>query len=129
VATGQWSVREVWRAESVPMYMSSALVSGGHLYGLTHRNKGQFFCVDPKTGTVLWTTRGREAENAALIASGDLLIATTTEGELVVAHRDPAKFDVIKRYTLAESPIWAHPAPAGRGLLIKDAEKLAYWMF
>jgi outer membrane protein assembly factor BamB len=128
-ASNQWSVREVWRAESVPMYMSSALVSGGHLYGLTHRNKGQFFCADPKTGKVLWTTRGREAENAALIASGDLLIATTTEGELVVAHRDPAKFDVIKRYTLAESPIWAHPAPAGRGLLIKDAQKLAYWVF
>ena len=56
-------------------------------------------------------------------------MATTTEGELVVAHRDPAKFDVIKRYTLAESPIWSHPAPAGRGLLIKDAETLAYWVF
>ena len=128
-ANGQWSARQVWRAESVPMYMSSAVVSGGHLYGLTHRNKGQFFCVDPKTGKVLWTTRGREAENAALIATGDLLIATTTEGELVVAHRDPAKFDVLKRYTVAESPIWAHPAPAGRGLLIKDSEKLAYWVF
>ena len=128
-ANSQWSARQVWRTESVPMYMSSPVVSGGYLYGLTHRNKGQFFCVEPKTGKVLWTTKGREAENAALIASGNLLIATTTEGELVVAHRDPARFDVIKRYTVAESPIWAHPAPAGRGLLIKDAERLAYWMF
>ena len=68
-ANGQWSARQVWRAESVPMYMSSAVVSGGYLYGLTHRNKGQFFCAEPKTGKVLWTTRGREAENAALIAS------------------------------------------------------------
>jgi outer membrane protein assembly factor BamB len=129
LANGQWSAREAWRAESVPMYMSSAVVSGGHLYGLTHRNKGQFFCAEPKTGKVLWITRGREAENAALIASGDLLIATTTEGELVVARRDPAKFQLIRRYTVAESPIWAHPAPAGRGLLIKDAEKVAYWVF
>ncbi len=126
---GQWSARQIWRAEAVPMYMSSAVVSGGYLYGLTHRNKGQFFCVEPKTGKVLWTTRGREAENAALIASGDLLIATTTEGELVVARRDPVKFALIKRYTVAESPIWTHPAPAGRGFLIKDAEKLAYWVF
>ena len=129
VANGQWSARQAWRAESVPMYMSSAVVSGGYLYGLTHRNKGQFFCAEPKSGKVLWSTRGREAENAALIASGDLLIATTTEGELVVAHRDPAKFALIKRYTVAESPIWAHPAPAGRGFLIKDAEKLVYWVF
>lgn len=128
-ADGKWSARQVWRAESVPMYMSSAVLTGGYLYGLTHRNKGQFFCVEPKTGKVLWTTRGREAENAALIASGDLLIATTTEGELVVARRDPAKFALIRRYTVAESPIWAHPAPVGRGFLIKDAEKLTYWVF
>jgi predicted nucleic acid-binding protein len=129
LVNGQWSARQAWRAESVPMYMSSAVLSGGYLYGLTHRNKGQFFCAEPKTGKVLWTTRGREAENAAVIASGDLLIATTTEGELVVARRDPAKFELIKRYTVAESPIWAHPAPAGSGILIKDAQKLAYWIF
>ena len=129
VSNGKWSAEQVWRNESVPMYMSTAVVSGGYLFGLTHRNKGQFVCVDPRTGKMLWTTRGREAENAALIASANLLIATTTEGELVVAHRDPAKFDLIKRYTVAESPIWAHPAPAGRGLLIKDAEKLTYWVF
>ena len=129
VVNGQWSARQAWRAESVPMYMSSAVLAGGYLYGLTHRNKGQFFCAEPKTGKVLWTTRGREAENAAVIASGDLLISTTTEGELVVARRDPAKFELIKRYTVAESPIWAHPAPAGRGILIKDAQTLAYWIF
>ena len=119
----------MWRADSVPMYMSSAVLSGGTLFGLTHRNKGQFFAVDPRSGKVLWTTRGREGENAALIAAGELLMATTTEGELVIARRDAAKFDVIKRYTVAESPVWAYPVPAGRGVLIKDAEKVVYWSF
>jgi outer membrane protein assembly factor BamB len=126
---GKWIAERAWEAGAVPMYMSTAVMSGGCLFGLTHRNKGQFFAVDARSGKVLWTTRGREAENAALIAAGDLLMATTTEGELVIAHRDPAKFDVIKRYTVAESPVWAHPVPAGRGVLIKDAEKLAYWVF
>ena len=126
---GKWTPEQVWRADSVPMYMSSAVLSGGTLFGLTHRNKGQFFAVDPRSGKVLWTTRGREGENAALIAAGDLLMATTTEGELVIARRDAAKFDVIKRYTVAESPVWAYPVPAGRGVLIKDAEKVVYWTF
>ena len=128
-AGGKWIAEQAWHADSVPMYMSSAVLSGGSVFGLTHRNKGQFFALDPRSGKVLWTTRGREAENAALIAAGDLLMATTTEGELVIARRDAVKFDVIKRYTVAESPIWAHPVPAGRGVLIKDAEKLAYWTF
>ena len=126
---GKWTPEQVWRADSVPMYMSSAVLSGGTLFGLTHRNKGQFFAVDPRSGKVLWTTRGREGENAALIAAGELLMATTTEGELVIARRDAAKFDVIKRYTVAESPVWAYPVPAGRGVLIKDAEKVVYWTF
>jgi outer membrane protein assembly factor BamB len=128
-AGGKWVVERAWQAGDVPMYMSTAVMAGGNLFGLTHRNKGQFFAVDPRSGKVLWTTRGREGENAALIAAGDLLIATTTEGELVIARRDPARFDVIKRYTVAESPVWAHPVPAGRGILVKDEEKLAYWVF
>lgn len=128
-SAGKWTAERAWRADSVPMYMSTAVLSGGSLFGLTHRNKGQFFAVDPRSGKVLWTTRGREGENAALIAVGELLMATTTEGELVIARRDPAKFEAIKRYTVAESPVWAHPVPAGRGVLIKDAEKLAYWVF
>ena len=128
-AGGKWIAEQAWHADSVPMYMSSAVLSGGSVFGLTHRNKGQFFALDPRSGKVLWTTRGREAENAALIAAGDLLMATTTEGELVIARRDAVKFDVIKRYTVAETPIWAYPVPAGRGVLIKDAEKVAYWTF
>ena len=90
--------------------------------------QGTILLCRAETGKVLWTTRGREAENAALIASGDLLIATTTEGELVVAHRDPAKF-ASSSATPWLSRQSGHPALAGRGLLIKDAEKLAYWVF
>jgi len=128
-ANGKWSAQQAWQNPELPMYMSSPVAADGYLFGLTHRNKGQFFCADAKTGQTLWTTRGREGENAGLVAAGDLLIATTTEGELVVARRDPQKPDVIRKYTIADSPVWAHPAPAGRGVLIKDAETLAYWTF
>ena len=128
-AGGKWQAEPVWRIEELPLYMSAPVASRGYVFGLTQRNKGQFFAVDPRSGKVLWTTRGREAENAALIAAGDLLIATTTEGELVIARSDPAKFDLVKRYTIAESPVWAHPVPSGRGILVKDADKLAYWLF
>lgn len=126
---GKWTTEQVWQNASVPMYMSSPVLVDGVLFGLTHRNRGQFVAVDARTGKTLWATRGREAENAALVAAGDLLLATTTEGALVVFRRNPASFDLVKRYTIAESPIWAHPAPAGRGVLIKDADTLAYWTF
>ena len=128
-AKGKWTPQPVWENGDVPMYMSSPVLADGYLFGLTHKNSGQFFAVDVKTGKTAWTTRGREAENAEIVAAGDLLIASTTEGELVVVRRDSSKFDLIKRYTIADSPVWAHPVPAGRGVLIKDEETLAYWIF
>jgi outer membrane protein assembly factor BamB len=125
----KWTTTPVWQNDALPMYMTSPLVSGQWLFGLTQRNKGQFFCVDLRSGKTLWTTRGREAENAALVLAGGLILATTTEAELIVARADAAKFDLVRRYTIADSPIWTHPAPAGTGVLIKDEETLSYWTF
>ncbi len=125
----KWSTTQAWQNEALPNYMSTPVVVGQTLYGLTQRNKGQFFAAAVHTGKTLWTSKGREGDNAALVASGDLLIATTTEGELVIARASPTAFEVVKRYTVADSPIWAHPVPAAGGVLIKDAETLTYFRF
>ena len=126
---GKWTTEQVWQNADLPMYMSSPVLHRGNLYGLTQKNRGQFFCADAATGKTVWVTKGREGENAAVILVGDLLMATTTEGELVVAKADTAGFEPIRRYTIAESPVWAHPVPSGNGVLVKDAESLAYFTF
>jgi len=123
----QWTASPVWKNEQLPMYMSSPVVKGTTLYGLTHRNSGQFFALDLATGKTLWSTRGREGENAALIATSTHLLLSTTNAELIVARPNAAKFEEIRRYTVANSPVWAHPALAPRALLIKDADKLICW--
>ncbi|MET0214267.1 MAG: PQQ-binding-like beta-propeller repeat protein [Vicinamibacterales bacterium] len=129
VAQGQWQIAPVWQNADLPMYMSTAVESGGYLYGLTHRNRGQFFCVEAATGKTMWTTKGREGENAALVTAGELVMAMTTEGELVIFRANPKAFDPVKRYTLAESAVWAHPAPVSGGVVVKDVDTLAYWAF
>ncbi|MDQ3421412.1 MAG: PQQ-like beta-propeller repeat protein [Acidobacteriota bacterium] len=126
---GAWKLQEVWRNEDVPMYMSSPVASGGVLYGLTHRNRGQFFALDVATGKTLWTSPPRQGENAALTAATTVLIATTTEGELIVMPMSKQGHGVVRKYTLAESPIWAHPAFTAAGVLVKDAETLSFWTF
>jgi outer membrane protein assembly factor BamB len=125
---GTWVTEQVWQSADVPMYMNSPVVAGGILYGLTHRNRGQFFALDLSSGKQLWTSPPRQGENAALVAAGGLLIATTTDGELVVMRQGRA-YDLIREYTLADSPIWAHPAFAAGTILIKDAARLAAWRF
>lgn len=128
-AAGKWSTTELWRNADIPMYMSSPVEIGGALFGLTHRNRGQFFAVETATGKLLWTSPGRQGENAAITAAGDVLIGTTTEGQLVVLRRSAKAFEEVRRYAVADSPIWAHPALAGNVILIKDAESLTSWTF
>jgi outer membrane protein assembly factor BamB len=124
-----WKSEQVWQNADVPMYMSSPVVAGSVLYGMTHRNRGQFFALDTKSGKTLWTGPPRQGENAALTVAGSVVIATTTEGKLVVFRQGIKAFELIRDYTLADSPIWAHPAFHGRGVFVKDAETLSFWTF
>ena len=126
---GAWKTQQVWENADLPMYMSSPVVAGGVLYGLTHRNRGQFFAVDVKTGKTVWISTPRQAENAALTVAGPVVIATTTEGELVILRQGRTAFDLAKKYTVGGSPIWAHPAFTSNGIVIKDGETLSLWSF
>jgi outer membrane protein assembly factor BamB len=122
-----WGTEPAWKNEQVSMYMSSPVVSGGTLYGLSHRRLGQFIAIDLASGKTLWTTQGREGDNASLMTAGSLLLASTSNGELIVARINPARFEEVKRYTIAESAVWAHPAIAGDAIVVKDVDKLICW--
>ena len=124
-----WTTTPAWRNEEVAMYMSSPAMSGTAVYGLSTKNRGQFFALDAATGKTLWMTRGREAENASIVRAGEFLLMATTNSELVIAKANPARFEEVKRYTVADSAMWAHPAFAGRTIIVKDVDKLIAWSF
>jgi outer membrane protein assembly factor BamB len=123
----EWSTEQVWHNPDVSMYMNSPVLSGDLLFGLSHRRRGQFFCLDARSGSTLWMSDGQQGENAAIIAAGDVLFFLTNNSELIVVKRSAKGFEPISRYTVAESPTWAHPVILGRQFLIKDATTLALW--
>lgn len=128
VRTGTaFTTEPVWRNEQVSMYMSSPVVSGQAMFGLSHRNRGQFVALDLATGKTLWTTRGREGDNASIVRTGELLLLFTTNAELIVARATPAAWQEVKRYSIADSAVWAHPAVFGNRIVVKDADKLILW--
>jgi outer membrane protein assembly factor BamB len=124
-----WSATPGWRNEDVSMYMSSPAVTGATLFGLSNKNRGQFFAIDAKTGKTLWTTKGREAENASIVRAGDYLLLATTNSELIVARANATRYEEVKRYSVADSAMWAHPAFAGRTIIVKDVDTLTAWSF
>jgi outer membrane protein assembly factor BamB len=124
---GKWFTETVWQNKDLSMYMSSPVLDGELLFGFSHRKKGQFFCLNARTGATQWTGDPRQGENAAvLIASGNLILLKD-DAELIFAHAGGKSFDVVRRYTVADSPTWAHPLIMPDGVVIKDATTLAFW--
>jgi outer membrane protein assembly factor BamB len=124
---GTWRVEEVWSNRDVSMYMSSPVAGGDVVYGLSHRNRGQFVAMDAGSGKLLWSTRGREGDNAALATTPGAILALTTSAEFVVFRPSRTGFEELRRYDVAESATWAHPALADRQIFVRDEETLTAW--
>ena len=126
---GKWIAEMVWTNSRTPMFMSSPVLIGETIYGLTTRSRGQFVAIDAASGKTLWNTEGREGEHASMMGSRSWLLASTTDGALVVARANPQKYDEVRRYQIAPSALWAHPAITGRSIIIKDVDTVICWSF
>jgi outer membrane protein assembly factor BamB len=124
---GGWRLEPVWSVDEASLYMSSPVLAEGTLYGLSHRRNGQYFAVNAENGALLWTSPGRQAENAALLAGAGVLLALTDAAELLLAEVSRDAFTPVASYTVADAATWAHPAPVPGGFLVRDASTLARW--
>lgn len=121
----KWVTETVWQTREVSMYMNSPVMNGNLLFGMSHRNKGQFFCLDAATGKTLWTGDPRQGENAAMLIAGDTIFSLTNDADLIVTSAASKGASVVKKYKVADSATWAHPAISGKRILIKDQNSLA----
>jgi outer membrane protein assembly factor BamB len=122
-----WEATAAWEASDVALYMSSPIAVAGRLVGFSQRKKGQIVALDPKTGHVAWASEGRQGENAALVALGSSVLALTDAGLLVVLDAGASGYAPLATYTVAESAVWAHPAPVRGGILVKDVDSLSLY--
>ncbi|MFW6198236.1 MAG: PQQ-binding-like beta-propeller repeat protein [Acidobacteriota bacterium] len=122
-----WSARELWRNEEVSLYMSSPVHAAGRVFGMSHLRAGQFFALDPEDGSVLWRSRGREGDNAAVVAVDGRVLFLTDDARLIVAEAAADEYEPLTEHEVADSATWAHPVPTTRGLLVKDLEGLTLW--
>lgn len=124
---GKWTAAIAWDNQDVSLFMSNPVLVGDTLYGLSHKASGQFFALDAKTGQTRWLGEPRVATNTALVKAGDLLFLLNDDGELIVAKSNPARFEPLHRYTVADSPTWAQPTISGNRLFVKDVSSLTLW--
>ena len=124
---GKWSVNRLWHQRKVALDMSTAVINGDHLYGMSHFKMGQIFCLDPRDGTIRWLSEGRIGQNVAFLALEGHVAALRANGELRIIAADPAAYRARAAYQVAPDQTWAPPVLLDRKILIKDLNRLTLW--
>ena len=125
----QWTVTDRWFQKKVPLNMSTAVINGDHLYGLSQRKLGHFFCLDPEDGTVLWEGPPRTGKNAMFLSLPGHIAALIDHGVLRIFKADPGGYKKVVDYRVAEDRTWAPPVFLPEGVLVKDHQHLTLWAF
>ena len=123
----QWAVKEAWHTPDIAMYMSSPVLVQDTLFGHSSKRKGQFVAIDSDTGKLRWSTEGRNASSAAIVAAGKHLVYLTTESQLIVAASSPTGYEEARRYTVAASTTYAHPIVLKDRVVVRDASHVTVW--
>jgi outer membrane protein assembly factor BamB len=116
--------KEVWKGDGPTLYMSSPILAGDLLVGLSDRKSGHLFCADAKTGKTLWEGLSRLQQSGALVNAGSAWLALTSGGDLIVVKPSAAGFEQLAKYHVAESHVWTHPVFLGDRFLVKDETTL-----
>jgi len=117
--------QQVWVNRDGELYMSSPVLQGNLLVGMTARQKGQFFAVNADTGETVWQSPGRMGENAAILNLGNqVLLLLTNDANLIVQPAAAKSYAPLAQYNVASSETWAHPLVLGDRILVKDENSL-----
>jgi outer membrane protein assembly factor BamB len=123
----KWLTATAWENPDGQSRMTNTVVFGDAIFGLSVRNMGQYYALDPKTGKTLWISEPRQAGNASLLRSGNTVLSLEDDGELVVFRKNGAGFEAVKRYKVADSETWAAPSISGNRIFVKDVSSLTLW--
>jgi len=124
---GEWIPRVAWHTQQVSLYLSTPVLAGGRVLGLSHRKRGQYFAIEPTTGAVQWKSEPGQGENAAFVRAGESVLVLQGDGTLIVLPTDGGSFSPLRRYPVADSQTYAHPIPTRSGILVKDEAGLALY--
>jgi outer membrane protein assembly factor BamB len=114
-------VKDVWRAAIAGPYMSTPVLDGDLLFGMSVRGRGCFCCLDARTGKTLWQSDEKQGVGyASVVNAGGAWLFLTERGRLVVVKPGGARYEPIAEYAVSDRQTWAHPVFLGDRILIRD---------
>lgn len=123
---GKFTLAPLWRTEgdSHANHWSTPVVRDGYLYGMfsfKQYGQGPLACVDIRTGEMKWKQDGFGP--GQVILSGNAVVATSDQGEIVVAAAKPGQYAELLRKDVLDGKVWSYPAIAGGRLFARSTKE------
>jgi outer membrane protein assembly factor BamB len=128
-----FAATEAWKQTKSPAGIyNTPVLKEGALFGLTSAGRGaNLFCMDAKTGDVLWTDSTARGECGEILDAGSVLLGLTSDADLVAFRPSNKEFAQLAKYKVADKGgndgPWAYPIIAGNRIFVKDKDSLTLW--
>ena len=109
-----------WRMKAPILQLSTPVFVDGMLY--TVDSRGEFFCLDARSGEVIWSEKLKGKFHSSPIYADGLLYLSSTKGETLVYRAGSTPVLLTKNKLKGE--IWATPAFTGGAILMRTSEYL-----
>jgi len=125
--------RMVWASRELSNDIFSSVLVHGHIYGFDLKDlqakeyrasRGQFKCLDWKTGKTLWATD--KTGHANVLAADGKLILFNDQGTLILARINPQAYEELGRVSVLHGGIcWTAPALDRGRLFVRNQSQAA----
>ena len=122
-----FAATELWKKKSFgAASYHTPILKDGLLYGVSISLN--FFCVDAKTGTQLWTDSAKRGVCGSILDAGPVLLSLTSDSKLVAFEPSGKAYEQVAQYTVSSSETWGVPIIAGNRVFVNDkAGTLTLW--
>ena len=115
--------KEIWSNKDFGTVYNTPVLKDGLLYG--NSNNGNFFCLDAKTGKMVWSDTNRSDNFCSIIDIGSVFLAIpTNKSELIAFKPNDKKYEETARIKVSDTPVYAYPIASGKRIYIKDKESV-----
>ncbi len=121
-----FAAKQLWSNEKLRSHFCTPVLKDGLLFGLSDR--GNFFCLDAKTGEAAWTDSARHGNFGAILDAGSVLLALPSKSELFVLKPTAAEYAELARIRVADKATYAHPVVAGNRVFVRDQDSVTLWI-
>ncbi|HVS38176.1 MAG TPA: PQQ-binding-like beta-propeller repeat protein [Gemmataceae bacterium] len=124
-----FTASQVWSKSNSAGKYNTPVLKDGLIYGLAGGGRGAttLFCMKADTGDMAWTDSTKRGECGAILDAGDVLLALSSDSQLIVFKPSDKGYMEVAKYKVADSPTWADPIIAGNRVFVKDKDSLTLW--